>query len=41
MERALGTRVRRAGDDKHGKIVVEYYTSQDLERIYGVIVRKR
>ncbi|MBI1955143.1 MAG: ParB/RepB/Spo0J family partition protein [Acidobacteria bacterium] len=41
MERALGTRVRLAGDDMHGKIMIEYYSSQDLDRIYGVIVGKR
>ncbi|OFW39790.1 MAG: hypothetical protein A3J28_09055 [Acidobacteria bacterium RIFCSPLOWO2_12_FULL_60_22] len=41
MERALGTRVRIIGDDLHGKIVIEYYTSEDLDRIYDLIVRAK
>ena len=41
MERALGTRVRIIGDDLHGKIVIEYYTSEDLDRIYDLIVGRR
>ncbi|MBI3894498.1 MAG: ParB/RepB/Spo0J family partition protein [Acidobacteria bacterium] len=41
MERRLGTKVRLMGDDLHGKIVIEYYTSQDLDRIYELIVGKR
>ncbi|MBI4460475.1 MAG: ParB/RepB/Spo0J family partition protein [Acidobacteria bacterium] len=41
MERALGTKVRLMGDDLHGRIVIEYYTSNDLDRIYEVIVGKR
>jgi len=40
MERALGTRVRIVGDDLKGKIVIEYYSSEDLDRIYNHIVRK-
>jgi hypothetical protein len=38
MERTLGTRVRLMGDDLHGKIIIEYNTSDDLERIYSWIV---
>lgn len=42
MERALGTRVRLVGDDLHGKIVIEYHSPEDLDRVYDVIVgRKR
>jgi len=41
MARVLGTRVRLVGDDMHGKIVIEYYTSDDLDRIYEMIVGKR
>ena len=41
MERALGTRVRIVGDDLKGKIVIEYYSSEDIDRIYGVIVGKQ
>jgi len=38
MERALGTRVRLMGDDLHGKIVIEYHSPEDLDRIYDLIV---
>ncbi len=38
MERALGTRVRMVGKGKRGKIEIEYYSQQDLDRIYSVIV---
>lgn len=39
LERVLGTRVRiqEKGRDK-GTIEIEYYSAQDLDRIYGVIV---
>jgi len=39
MERALGTRVRILEKPKKGgKIEIEYYSSEDLDRIYDVIV---
>ena len=39
MERALGTRVRILEKAKKGgKIEIEYYSSEDLDRIYDVIV---
>ncbi len=38
MERALGTRVRMVGKGKRGKIEIEFYSQQDLDRIYSVIV---
>jgi ParB family chromosome partitioning protein len=41
MERTLGTRVRLVGDDLHGKIIIEYHTSDDLDRIYAWIVDRR
>jgi len=37
LERALGTRVRLKGNDMRGKIIIEYYTSEDLDRIYAVL----
>jgi len=37
LERALGTRVRLKGNDMHGKIIIEYYSSEDLDRIYAVL----
>jgi ParB family chromosome partitioning protein len=41
MERALGTRVRLIGDDLHGRIIIEYHSSEDLDRIWDLIVGKR
>ena len=41
IERALGTRVRLIGDDLHGKIVIEYNSPDDLDRIYGVLLGRK
>jgi ParB family chromosome partitioning protein len=39
MERALGTKVRIVEKSKKGgRIEIEYYSAEDLDRIYGVIV---
>jgi ParB family chromosome partitioning protein len=39
MERVLGTRVRILEKAKKGgKIEIEYYSGEDLDRIYDVIV---
>jgi ParB family chromosome partitioning protein len=38
MERVLGTRVRITEKRKGGKIEIEYYSSEDLDRIYDTIV---
>jgi len=39
MERVLGTKVRIVEkSDKRGRIEIEYYSSDDLDRIYGLIV---
>ncbi|HYW45321.1 MAG TPA: ParB/RepB/Spo0J family partition protein [Bryobacteraceae bacterium] len=39
MQRVLGTRVRIVeGSRKKGKIEIEYYSQEDLDRIYSVIV---
>jgi ParB family chromosome partitioning protein len=41
MERALGTRVRVVEKGKKGgRIEIEYYNPEDLDRIYEVIVRE-
>jgi ParB family transcriptional regulator, chromosome partitioning protein len=41
MERALGTRVRLAPRSKQaGRLEIEYYSQDDLDRIYSVIVRQ-
>ena len=41
MERTLGTRVRVQGDEKRGKIEISYFSAEDLNRIYEMIVRKQ
>jgi ParB family chromosome partitioning protein len=39
MERVLGTRVRVVGKgDQRGRIEIEYYSAEDLDRIYAIIV---
>jgi ParB family chromosome partitioning protein len=39
MERALGTRVRIVEKSNHkGRIEIEYYSPEDLDRIYSIIV---
>jgi ParB family transcriptional regulator, chromosome partitioning protein len=40
MERMLGTRVKVNGDEKRGKIEISYFSPEDLNRIYEMIVRK-
>lgn len=39
MQRVFGTKVKATGNDKKGKIVIDYYSSDDLERIYELIER--
>lgn len=39
MERALGTKVKITGGDGRGKIEIQYYSSEDLNRIYHWILR--
>ena len=41
IERTLGTRVRLQGNDKSGKIMIEYHSSEDLQRIYDFLVGRR
>lgn len=39
LERVLGTRVRIVAKGEHrGRIEIEYYSAEDLDRIYGIIV---
>ena len=40
MKRSLGTRVQIKGDDQKGKIVIDYYTTDDLNRIYEILSDK-
>lgn len=37
LERVLGTRVRLSGSAKKGKLVIEFYSAEDLMRIYDAI----
>ncbi len=39
LQRTLGTKVRIVAAKKRGKIIVEYYSSEDLERIVEIIKR--
>jgi ParB family chromosome partitioning protein len=39
LERMLGTRVKIVGDERRGKIEINYFSAQDLTRIYDLIVR--
>jgi len=41
IERALGTRVYLKGNDSRGRIVIEYHSSEDLDRIYAQLVGRR
>ncbi len=40
LQRALGTKVRIAAKKKRGKIIVEYYSNDDLERITKIMTRQ-
>jgi ParB family chromosome partitioning protein len=40
LERTLGTRVRILGDGRRGKIEISYFSAQDLNRIYDLMVRR-
>jgi ParB family chromosome partitioning protein len=40
LERTLGTRVKILGDGRRGRIEISYFSAQDLNRIYDLIVRK-
>ena len=39
MQRVFGTKVRVSGSDKKGKIVIDYYSEDDLQRIYELLDR--
>lgn len=39
LERLLGTRVRLAGTARKGRLVIEYYSPEDLMRIYDAIIK--
>ena len=37
LQKSLGTKVRIMAQKKRGKIIIEYYSPEDLERITGII----
>lgn len=39
LQRKLGTKVSYIGNDKKGRIYIDYYSSDDLDRIYDVILK--
>ena len=39
LQRALGTKVRIAAKKKRGKIIIEYYSNDDLERITKIMTK--
>lgn len=40
LQRKLGTKVSLIGNDKKGRIYIDYYSQDDLDRIYDTILRK-
>jgi ParB family chromosome partitioning protein len=40
LERTLGTRVKIIGSEKRGKIEISYFSAEDLNRIYEIIVKR-
>ena len=39
MQRKLGTKVSVIGNDKKGRIYIDYYSQDDLDRIYDIVLR--
>ena len=39
LQRKLGTKVTLLGNDKKGRIYIDYYSQDDLERIYDIILK--
>lgn len=40
LQRKLGTKVSVIGNDRKGRIYIDYYSQDDLDRIYDVVLRK-
>ncbi|MCQ2564368.1 MAG: ParB/RepB/Spo0J family partition protein [Clostridia bacterium] len=40
LQRKLGTKVSVIGNDKKGRIYIDYYSQDDLDRIYDIVLRK-
>jgi ParB family chromosome partitioning protein len=41
LERALGTRVRLIEKGKKGRLEIEYYSPEDLQRLYTYLLREK
>ena len=41
LQRKLGTKVSVIGNDKKGRIYIDYYSQDDLDRIYDIVLRNR
>lgn len=39
MQRKLGTKVSVIGNDKKGRIYIDYYSQDDLDRIYDIVLK--
>lgn len=39
LQRKLGTKVSVIGNDKKGRIYIDYYSQEDLDRIYDIVLR--
>ena len=39
LQRKLGTKVTLLGNDKKGRIYIDYYSQDDLDRIYDIILK--
>lgn len=40
LQRKLGTKVSVIGNDKKGRLYIDYYSQDDLDRIYEIILRR-
>jgi ParB family chromosome partitioning protein len=40
LERVLGTRVRIVEKGKRGRILIEYYSPEELQRLYDYLLRQ-
>ena len=39
MQKKLGTKVTLLGNDKKGRIYIDYYSQDDLDRLYDIILK--
>ena len=40
LQRKLGTKVSLIGNDAKGRIYIDYYSQDDLDRIYDIVLRR-